>query len=550
MDRMHPFFGNNRLLLPAESFLINQALADLDPDLDASTTYNLVHQFLEFKDTSHSERSVISTLTSVFERYMNWAFYVQHVSPLKMQSEHIIQFCNFYSAPAIAYVRQERSCKRFIEADDSLSVNPDWKPFYLLTYTIKHLGRVISILRAFFNYVSEIVPTRITVPRGSAGVFSTVPEPSPNDSILVERYFDALIDGIEKPVRKSRSRTSKNKQLLLFSTCYLLEIPFPRLANSTRFFSMASFYMEADTWYLSLQNDEETITRELPSRYIDILRDYRVSLGLHGMPESHEVEPIFASERAAKHVLDSLPVFEFMDGTIGLHLRKLVVQAGRTARTKNVSPVELSRAARARRTKKGLRVAVEILQSMDRDDIPARSLNHPVPLFNYHHSKSGRVEFVDFEEVCGRLQLCLGSLTDSDLSTVKIFACYANSERGQKNHLKVRALEKLVLWCVFFRGIDIAQLTEVDAVDFFRFCSLPPQDWCQPNRSPRTRTAGSFNAHWRPFYKLSEDPDLHLRAIRVIEWCKAIIQDLIDLSVLSYNPFIEISKRLGSSKQH
>ena len=155
MDKMLPLFGNTWDIEstaassdPEECFIINQVLADLNPDLDALTTYNLVRKFIAFKSNVRPGKTTVGLIATTMERFLNWAFFVRRLSPLKMQSEDIIQFYEFYLAPPISYFRTERLCKRFVGSGASCSVNPNWRLFYVPP---KSDHNVASILRRFYK---------------------------------------------------------------------------------------------------------------------------------------------------------------------------------------------------------------------------------------------------------------------------------------------------------------------------------------------------------------------------------------------------------------
>lgn len=554
MDKMHPLFGNTWDIEstaassnPEECSIINQVLAHLNPDLDALTTYNLVRKFIAFKSNVRPGKTTVGLIATTMERFLNWAFFVRRLSPLKMQSEDIIQFYEFYLAPPISYLRTERLCKRFVGSGASRSVNPNWRPFYIPP---KSDHNVASILRRFYKYAAQITPIDMTLPRGRLRANSACPEDLLQDRIQVDKYFDTLIENTDPPIRSRSNRASRKKQVFVFATCYLLDIPFARLAKCTRFFSMSSFSKSGNAWNLNLQNDDEWIFRELPERYIMILRNYRSSVGLDGMPAPHEIEPIFVSRRAVEHVWGSLPVFAFMNATIGKYLRRLISYAEKDGPPGKSILDEPKSTAHARRTKKSLRVAVEIFDRRKRLETPRRSSCHPPSLFTYCKDNSRLIGFVDQKSLQTKIGKCLIRVDHDDVSTINMFALYANSERGKKNRYKVSAFEKLVLWCLLIKGIFVAHLTDRDAIEFFCFCSTPPPHWC--SNTPKSTGAGSgrSSSEWRPFKILKNEKSMNLRAIRIIEWCSAVAQDLIDMAALGHNPFSELSNRLGSSKRH
>lgn len=147
-----------------------------------------------------------------------------------------------------------------------------------------------------------------------------------------------------------------------------------------------------------------------------------------------------------------------------------------------------------------------------------------------------------------RVRQHLTVLSYSDVSTIIIFVRYANGDYGKVNRYKVRAFEKLVLWCVFIKGTHVADLTENEVLDFFHFCSSPPLHWCFT--SPAAVGADRSSAGWRPFNFLLTEDSLRLRSVRIVEWCSSVFQDLVDMSIVNFNPFNELSNLLLSPKRH
>ncbi|WP_330509407.1 hypothetical protein V1687_12995 [Pseudomonas putida] len=311
---------------------------------------------------------------------------------------------------------------------------------------------------------------------------------------------------------------------------------------------MSSFSETAQGWCLHLFNDEGVTYRELPERYVKILLEFRADSKLNGMPSSDEVEPIFGSHAAIKNVLKSLPVFDFMDEAIGQHLKKFISNANKSTPAV-VSMSEVPRdTAQARRRKKSLRVAAEIFATRESLCALGGGYNPPPPLFTYHRNNSRILEFVDVKVLQARVNQHLTLLSNSDATAINLFARYANGDCGKVNRYKVSAFEKLVLWCVLVKRANVTTLTENEILDFFHFCYDPPQHWCFI--SPAAVGADRSSMSWRPFKFLLAEDSLRLRAVRIVEWCSSVFQDLIDKKFVNYNPFKEIATLLLSPKHH
>jgi hypothetical protein len=403
MDKMHPFFGNMRdprdtaaSSDPRECFLINQVLTRLDPDLNAIENHDLVLRFIAFKSATHTSQRSAALLATVFERLLNWAFFVRRVSLLKMQSEDIARFYDFYLATPADHVRTVRNCKRFISSKNSCSLNPDWRPFYLPRPQKRCAESIVSVasaLREFYKYACQYAPVKISVPRYRLGTASTAHGETSSDSALLDRYFECLMCHSGFSIWRRFGRASRHKQIFLFATCYLLKIPFAMLSKCTRYFSMSSFSETPQGWCLHLFNDEGVILRELPDKYVNILLEFRASCGLNGMPSSNEVEPIFESHAAIKNVLKSLPVFDFMDKAIGQYLRRFISSANKSATAVVLIAEVPDDTSYDRRKKKSLRVAAEIYAAHEPLYVLGSPYNPPPPLFTYHRNRARILEF-------------------------------------------------------------------------------------------------------------------------------------------------------------
>lgn len=558
MDKMHPFFGNVRdpkdtavSSDPRERFLINQVLARLDPDLNAIENHDLVLRLIAFKSATHTSQRSAALLATVFERLLNWAFFVRRISLLKMRSEDITKFYDFYLATPADYLRTVRNSKRFISSKISCSVNPDWRPFYLpqpQQRCVEGIVSVASALREFYKYARQYAPAKISVPRYRLAAASTAQEETSSDGALLDRYFECLIGNSNFSIRRRFGRASRHKQIFLFATCYLLKVPFAMLSKCTRYFSMSSFSETPQGWYLRLSNDEEVVFRGLPDGYVNILLEFRACCGLNGMPGPNEIEPIFESRAAIKNVFKSLPVFDFMSEAIGQCLRRFISDANKSAPAVLLVSVLPHVTAHDRRKKKSLGVAAGIFATREPLCSLGRPHNPPPPLFTYLRNSAQLLELVDLKVLLDRVRQHLTVLSYSDVSTIIIFVRYANGDYGKVNRYKVRAFEKLVLWCVFIKGTHVADLTENEVLDFFHFCSSPPLHWCFT--SPAAVGADRSSAGWRPFNFLLTEDSLRLRGVRIVEWCSSVFQDLVDMSIVNFNPFNELSNLLLSPKRH
>ncbi len=55
-----------------------------------------------------------------------------------------------------------------------------------------------------------------------------------------------------------------------------------------------------------------------------------------------------------------------------------------------------------------------------------------------------------------------------------------------------REAERLLLWCVYVRGLTLGQLKAEDFATFFEFLKMPPSDWCITRRELRAGKAAGI----------------------------------------------------------
>ncbi|MNP19881.1 hypothetical protein D3C76_1124340 [compost metagenome] len=159
---------------------------------------------------------------------------------------------------------------------------------------------------------------------------------------------------------------------------------------------------------------------------------------------------------------------------------------------------------------------------------------------------------VDVYAIATRVIFCIQEITHADVTTLVYFALFTNSISGRCSRLKIKAYEKLALWCIFVKGISIASLTENDAKQFYAFCVNPPLDWrSNGNESRKFLDTRLFNHLWRPFKFLPEDIVAgSQRAGKIMEWCDAVQQELLSRGLIDSNAFRSVSREWWSLKHH
>jgi hypothetical protein len=556
------FFGNHwdpLDLAPsidsAESILITRMLEQLDLILDAPECYVLARGFL--RDGVPLSMSQPAAL--VIEKYFIWCFFTAKVSPLRARIEDAWGFLDYFKKPPKSLMRSVGTCKRFIRINNCAALNPKWRPYKDHLSESRDYTR--QVLNRFFAHIASRVGYTIYISEKTTN--ETHLQALSGEALrnLANKYFTAFSEqNFDKVIGLPVRRTSYEKKLFLLATCFLLDISYKDLSSESSFFSMACFSRDhQNIWRIRIQGKGKLIVRILPEAYVEVLYRYRTFLGLCQIPNQEELLPIFKSPHALLHVLRSLPMFDFMTMTPRMLLKKIVRSSPHYAidnlnmhtpcpHDSSITQKEGQVLRKIRRVKN---IAPQIYNKIITEGEQPRCSIPPPPLFFCADGNNRKIAPVDTFEVGTTLSKCV-KLSHADIDTLVHFGAYANSDSGMRSRLKVRAYEKLALWCIFVRGISIASLTECDAKQFYVFCVNPPSNWCcVANVQRKSSTTHIISKHWRPFKLLPEDiVAKSYRAGKIMEWCDAVQQELLSYGLISANAFRSLSRELWSLKFH
>jgi|GEM_PF-667400 len=92
-----------------------------------------------------------------------------------------------------------------------------------------------------------------------------------------------------------------------------------------------------------------------------------------------------------------------------------------------------------------------------------------------------------------------------------------------------REAERLLLWCVYVRGLALSQLKVEDFSAYFEFLKNPPKDWCITRKELRE---GKQSPKWRPFLGPLSQSGFNL-AVRALN---SMMNFLVTANYLSFNP--------------
>lgn len=92
-----------------------------------------------------------------------------------------------------------------------------------------------------------------------------------------------------------------------------------------------------------------------------------------------------------------------------------------------------------------------------------------------------------------------------------------------------REAERLLLWCVYIRGITLSQLKAEDFTAYFDFLKNPPKEWCITRKELRE---GRRSDKWRPFLGSLGQSGFNI-AVRVLN---SMMNFLVSANYLKFNP--------------
>lgn len=104
-----------------------------------------------------------------------------------------------------------------------------------------------------------------------------------------------------------------------------------------------------------------------------------------------------------------------------------------------------------------------------------------------------------------------------------------------------REAERLLLWCVYIRGLTLLQLKVEDFAAYFEFLKNPPKEWCITRKE---LGEGRGSHKWRPFLGSLSQAGFNL-AIRVLN---SMMNFLVAANYLKFNP-IKLTSKLKDFSQ-
>ena len=129
---------------------------------------------------------------------------------------------------------------------------------------------------------------------------------------------------------------------------------------------------------------------------------------------------------------------------------------------------------------------------------------------------------------------------DNDLAAINVWLDKYKTNIKTYTTYK-REAERLLLWCIYVRGLLLSQLKAEDFAVYFDFLKDPPKDWCITRKELRE---GRRHHKWRPFLGPLNQSGFNL-AVRSLN---SMMNFLVTANYLSFNP-IKLTNRAQNFAQ-
>lgn len=505
-----------------EERLVRTYLGTFPKEIDAFETYRLfAHHINQF-----SLRNNAGILAARFlEKFILWVLCIAQKHLKELRLSDLREFSDFCNAPPHDWTGGRAS--RFKENQTVLEHNPGWGPFVRAINIT--LSQNVYRLNKFMCEISHELEfqLRIKISDHRAELREPYVE---QDAINAERY-------IEYVATAHRSTERLECCLLLYATCFYMNIPAPELISNCENFCMACFnFSDPDTAKFTMRGAQNLYNLEVPSPLISHIKRYRIYMQLPPIPSCNEVEPLLPLKKF-KCFIYRLPSMHELPCSPATTLKRAIGYRTNTNPheiRRNRHRAEANRLGRLHWERKSIAQAQLIAVRSEAPKYPENAPSPP-PLFALAKRET---LILSVEQT--------GSYVDKNfplysrvraleaLDMIRAYACL-NKER-----LKLAAFEKWLLWAIYFTDKPIRALTKNDAKDFLEFCISPPASWCGDSAKPRFSQISQLrvNSYWAPFHALKDSREKAIiRSARIGIWCKSVYRCLIENNHTLLNVF-------------
>lgn len=499
-------------------------LGTFPEEIDAFETYRLFAQHIN----RFSRRSNAGERAARFlEKYLLWILCVAQKPLKELRLSDLREFSEFCNSPPHDWCGAR--APRFTERQSALEHNPDWRPFIrpisiALSTDVYRLNKFMSEISPQLEFQLRISPSEHSVESQEPCV--------EQDEINAERY-------IEYVATFHRSNERMERSLLLYATCFYLNIPALELIANCENFCMACFrFSDTDKAKFSMRGVQNSYSLEVPSPLIFYIKRYRTYMRLPLIPSCTEVEPLWSINNF-KRFISRLPSMQELPYSPAITLKRAIRYRTNTnphEARRNRNRVEANRLGRVHWERKSIARAKLLPEYSGARAYPENAPSPP-PLF----ALVARETLIISSELAESYvdKNFPSHVRERALEALDMIRSYA---RLNKERLKLAALEKWLLWAIYFTDKPISALTRNDAKDFLSFCLSPPASWRGESAQPRFNSISrlSINSYWTPFYVPEDSWEKSiLRSARIRGWCKSAYRKLIENNYKLLNVFNE-----------
>lgn len=304
----HPLFDDIASLQQAT---LPDTLAAYPPQ--ANSDYGHARQFLY---SYRGSQATFNAYRREIERLLQWSWLVAQKSIAVLTRADIESFIEFCQHPPLTWIGT-RHVPRFIQQNDTLQANPDWRPFVVTVSKVEHqrgllpdpkhyqlspkaVQAVFAITSSFFNYLIQenyVAHNPVAQIRQKSRFIQKTQGNAPirRLSELQWGYVieTALQQALADPLKHERT-------LFIMQALYGMYLRISELASSIRWTPrMGHFQADRDGswWFTTVGKGNKQRQISVSDAMLAALRRYRLSLGLTALPSVGDNTPLLANTK-------------------------------------------------------------------------------------------------------------------------------------------------------------------------------------------------------------------------------------------------------------
>lgn len=273
----------------------------LDSPLEnALTDYQFASEFLY---SYRGSPDTFSTYRRELEHFLQWCWLIAGKAVATVQREDIESYLEFARHPPPAWIG-EKNVARFLTRNGERAANPEWRPYVCANgpYTCSHsaLQSVFSVLSSYFSFLiqeNHISANPVAQIRQKSKFIrkhqstSQVRRLSPLQWSFVIETTEALAK--DNPLVHERT-------LFIMNALFALYLRISELVETPRWIPQMGHFQrdaEGNWWFLTVGKGNKEREISVSNSMLDALRRYRISRGMHPLPQPGEATPLIHKTR-------------------------------------------------------------------------------------------------------------------------------------------------------------------------------------------------------------------------------------------------------------